>query len=73
MRDTPLVDSFEDCRSLPLNCKLEQSSRANVDIRIRCREDEQQNTAVDEGGQELDTGESDGDYEGTGSCVGGTE
>lgn len=72
MRDTTLVDSLEDGGGLTLNCKLEQCSRTDVDIRVGSGEYEKQNTAVDESGQELDTSQSDGDYEGTRRCVCGT-
>lgn len=68
-RDTSLVDPLEDLGRLPLNRKLEQGSGTNVNIRVGCRKDEKQNAAVDEGGQELDTGESNGDDEGTGRGV----
>jgi hypothetical protein len=71
-RDTSLVDPLEDLGRLSLNCKLEQRSGTDVDVRVGGGEDEEQDAAVDEGGQELDTGESDGNNEGTRSSVGGT-
>lgn len=70
-RNTSLVDALEDLGGLSLHGKLEKSSRSDIHIRIGGRENEEENAAVDECRQELDTSKSNGDNERAGGGVGG--
>lgn len=70
-RNTSLVDTLEDLGGLSLHGKLEKGSGSDIHIRIGGRENEEENAAVDECRQELDTSKSNCDNEGTSCGVGG--